>query len=87
MPMEKGVGGALQPISIDEDKRMVSTKEVLRYFHSQVNSRCTSMLTPTLSWEAIFLKLKNITPASSRLFGLNLAFRFNNVSCQSRRLG
>lgn len=40
VPMEKGVGGALQPISIDADACIVSTEEILRYFHSQVN-RCT----------------------------------------------
>lgn len=49
--MEKGVGGALQPVSIDEDQRIVSTEEVLRYFHSQVSWRCTLVLTPILSWE------------------------------------
>lgn len=42
--MEKGVGGALQPISIDEDKCIVSTNEVLRYIHAQVN-RCTLGMT------------------------------------------
>lgn len=37
--MEKGVGGTLQPISIDEDNRTSSTEEVLHYFRSQVISR------------------------------------------------
>eukprot|EP00752_Nemacystus_decipiens_P012906 g11424.t1 len=35
VPMEEGVGGAMQPISIDEDKCIATTDEVLRYFHSQ----------------------------------------------------
>ncbi|CAM9731746.1 unnamed protein product, partial [Pylaiella littoralis] len=35
VPMEKGVGGTLQPVNIDEDNLMISTKEVLRYFRSQ----------------------------------------------------
>ncbi|CAN0518186.1 unnamed protein product, partial [Ectocarpus sp. 8 AP-2014] len=35
VPMEKGVGGKLQPISIDQANRLVTTAEVLGYFRSQ----------------------------------------------------
>eukprot|EP00903_Cladosiphon_okamuranus_P006214 g6108.t1 len=35
VPMEKGVGGALQPISIGQDNCIVTTEEVLSYFRSQ----------------------------------------------------
>lgn len=36
MPMEKGVGGVLQPVSVDEGSRMVSAEDAMRYFRSQV---------------------------------------------------
>ncbi|CAM9284472.1 unnamed protein product [Ectocarpus sp. 6 AP-2014] len=35
VPMEKGVGGKSQPISIDQANRLVTTAEVLGYFRSQ----------------------------------------------------
>ncbi|CAM9513205.1 unnamed protein product, partial [Scytosiphon promiscuus] len=35
VPMEIGVGGSLQPLSIDEGNRVISTQEALRYFRSQ----------------------------------------------------
>ncbi|CAM9392164.1 unnamed protein product, partial [Laminaria digitata] len=35
MPMEKGVGGALQPVSINEGDRVVCAADVLRHFRSQ----------------------------------------------------
>lgn len=36
VPMEKGVGGTLKPISVDEGNRLVSTAEALRHFRSLV---------------------------------------------------
>ncbi len=36
MPLEKGVGDTLQPISIDERESIVHIKEALCYFRSQV---------------------------------------------------
>ena len=38
IPMEKGVNGALQPVSINEGDRIVCTADVLRHFRSQVSS-------------------------------------------------
>lgn len=39
VPMEKGVSGALQPVSINEGDRIVCVADVLRHFRSQVSSR------------------------------------------------
>lgn len=49
--MEKGVGDALHPISIDESSRMVSTTEVLRHFRSQVNVGVPTTISPLSSIE------------------------------------
>lgn len=49
--MEKGVGDALHPISIDESSRVVSTTEVLRHFRSQVNVGVPTTISPLSSIE------------------------------------
>lgn len=51
MPVEKGVGGALRPISIDESTRVVSTTEVLRHFRSQVYVGFPATISPLASLE------------------------------------
>lgn len=37
VPMEKGVSGALQPVTINESDRLVCTADVLRHFRAQVS--------------------------------------------------
>ncbi|CAM9227852.1 unnamed protein product [Ectocarpus fasciculatus] len=46
VPMEKGVGGKLQPISIDQANRLVTTAEVLGYFRSQDLSAHKAAIVP-----------------------------------------
>lgn len=49
--MEKGVGGALRPISVDESSRVVSTTEMFRHFRSQVNVGASTTISPLASLE------------------------------------
>ncbi|CAM9605659.1 unnamed protein product, partial [Hapterophycus canaliculatus] len=46
VPMKIGVGGSLQPLSIDEGNRVISTEEVLRYFRSQDHTLYKAVIIP-----------------------------------------